>query len=110
MPTLKITKLVVAALLACSLVSPALAATLRRIPAAALKAEMVANGSYNVTLGDTAYALVPGSQVRDTNNRIVLPAALSGTFVVRVLFNFNGQISRIWILTAEERAQPAPTL
>ncbi|MBL8445821.1 MAG: hypothetical protein JNJ44_00215 [Zoogloeaceae bacterium] len=83
-------------------------AGLRAIPpdAAATVMTMLPDGS--VALGKRIFAISPAGQIRDANNRIVLPATLSGSYVVRVRLAPDGQLYRAWILTAEEVAQPAP--
>lgn len=81
---------------------------LRTIPADAPATIMTANVDGTVVLGKKVVALSPGAQIRDAENRIVLPASLNGPYRVRVLLNAEGQLNRAWILTGEEAAQPAP--
>lgn len=97
-------------LVAAFLAVPALhaGAALRIIPAEAPATVMTVNVDGSVTLGKKAYLLSPGAQIRDADNRIVLPAGLGGPYKVRVLLNAQGQLERAWILTGEEAAQPAP--
>ena len=52
--------------------------------------------------------LSAGAQIRDGRNMIVLPAAVPAGVVVRYLLNDAGQLSRIWILSPQEAAQPDP--
>jgi len=86
---------------------PALGA-LRTIPADAPATIMTVNVDGTVVLGKKVVALSPGAQIRDAENRIVVPASLTGTYRVRVQLNAEGQLNRAWILTGEEAAQPAP--
>ena len=91
----------------CLAVSPAMAA-LRSIPADAPATVMTVNVDGTVVLGKKTVPLSASAQIRDADNRIVLPASLSGPYRVRVLLNAHGQLDRAWILTGEEAAQPAP--
>lgn len=83
-------------------------AGLRTIPAEALAAAMQATGQAQVVLGKKVVPLSPAAQIRDADNRLVLPAYLNGTYKVRVLLDAQGQLHRAWILTPEESALPAP--
>jgi hypothetical protein len=84
-------------------------AGLRTIPAQAPATMMTVNIDGTVVLGKKTVPLSPVAQIRDPENRIVLPASLmGGPYKVRVLLNADGQLERAWILTGEEAAQPAP--
>ncbi|MBL8436957.1 hypothetical protein [Zoogloea sp.] len=83
-------------------------AGLRAIPPEAPAAVMTMLADGRVALGKRVFTISPAGQIRDANNRIVLPATLGGSYVVRVLLAPDGQLYRAWILTAEEAAQPAP--
>ena len=51
--------------------------------------------------------LSPGAQIRDRDNRIVLPAALPAEGrLVKFLLDPAGMVHRVWILTEEEAARP----
>jgi hypothetical protein len=84
------------------------AASLRTIPAQAPATVMTVHADGTVTLGKKTLLLSPAAQIRDADNRIVLPASLRGPYKVRVLLDSAGQLERAWILTGEEAAQPAP--
>ena len=99
-------RLCLAAFLSWSM-APALAA-LRSIPEEAPVVVMTMNADGTVTLGKRVIPLSPGAQIRDAENRIVLPTSLVGTHRVRVVLDAEGRLERAWILTAEEAAQPAP--
>lgn len=88
-----------------SLVSAALS---RMIPDEAAKVKMRFSPAGLVQIGDRALRLSPGAQIRDTGNRIVLPAYVRGEHTVRVLLDNNGQVHRVWILTPQEAAAPMP--
>ena len=50
-----------------------------------------------------------GAQIRDTDNRLVLPTSLSQRTVVRYLVDGGGDVHRVWILSADEiRLLPPP--
>ena len=84
-------------------------AGLRTIPADAPATTMTVKIDGTVVLGKKTVSLSPVAQIRDPENRIVLPASLmGGPYRVRVLVNADGQLERAWILTGEEAAQPAP--
>jgi hypothetical protein len=99
-------RLLVAVLLSLPMV-PALAG-LRSIPAEAAVTVMTMNADGTVVLGKKIFLLSPAAQIRDADNRIVLPTSLGGPYRVRVLLDASGQLQRAWILTGEEAAQPAP--
>ncbi len=61
-------------------------------------------GLLGVFKKDTVLSLSPGSQIRDTANRIVLPSYVAGEYKVRALIDRNGQVHRVWVLTPEELA------
>ncbi len=88
--------------------SLAVAALPRPIPDDAVKAKMTFLPAGAVQVKGEAFRLSPGAQIRDTSNRIVLPSHLSGERTVRMLLDNNGQVHRVWILTPEEAAMPAP--
>ncbi len=48
--------------------------------------------------------LAAAARIHDTDNRIVMPASLSGTHDALVEDDISGQIGRVWILTPEEFA------
>lgn len=51
--------------------------------------------------------LSPGALIRNEDNLVQMPASLRGSsFVVNYTENDQGEIDRIWILTAEEASQP----
>lgn len=83
---------------------------LRTIPEDAPKAEMEPPQGGLVVMDRSAMQLAVGAQIRDQSNRIVMPATLTERQVVRFKVDPEGQVSRVWILTPEERQQPAPTL
>ena len=81
----------------------------RMIPVDAPKAEMYPPQGGFVLLDGTTMPMAVGAQIRDQTNRIVMPASLSEKHLVRFKIDPAGQVSRVWILTPEERELPAPT-
>ena len=96
---------VIAALL---LAAPAAHAQLRNIPAEAKRAELRHLQEMVVELNGTPVRLAAAAQIRDQTNRIVLPASLTGTILVRYTTDPQGQVTRVWILTPDEASQPDP--
>jgi acetylornithine deacetylase/succinyl-diaminopimelate desuccinylase-like protein len=85
------------------------AAQLRTIPAEAQRASMRHLEGMRVALDGKPAQLTPGAQIRNTENRIVVPSSVSGTVTVRYLLDPSGQqVHRVWILSAEEAAASAP--
>lgn len=87
-------------------VEPVPAPALRSIPAQALRGEMQAPTQGLVSIDGVVLRLAPGLQIRDINNRIVLSAALRGATRVKYQTDAQGQLLRVWLLTAAEAAQP----
>ncbi|NMG69538.1 hypothetical protein DNK49_06340 [Azoarcus communis] len=84
------------------------AVVLRAFPADAVRAVAKFAGESRVAIDGKLLMLSPGAQIRDANNRIVLPASASGEYKVRVQIDNGGQIRKVWILTPEEIAMPDP--
>ena len=97
-------------LIALSLACAALAAPaqMRAIPADAKRATMTHVAGMTVELNGQRVLLATGAQIRDNRNLIVVPAALPPNSLVKYQVDSQGQIWRIWILSAEEAAQPDP--
>ena len=57
-----------------------------------------------VELDGRARHLAPGAQIRDPENRLVLPASLVEKSAVRYLLDREGMVHRVWILTPQEQA------
>ena len=78
----------------------------RAIPAEARRGVLQAPLAGSATIGGASLSLAPGLQIRDGHNRIVLPASLQEPQLVRYLVDGQGQLARVWILTAAEAARP----
>jgi hypothetical protein len=85
-------------------------AQLRTIPKEAVLGQIRHLESMWIQLdGTKVVQLSAGAQIRDTDNRLVLPTSLSERTVVRYLVDGAGDMHRVWILSAEEIARlPAP--
>jgi hypothetical protein len=94
----------VAALLALA-AAPA-AAQLRTLPADAKRGTLSHLHAMEVLLDGQPVRLAPGAQIRDADNRIVLPMQLPPGSRVKYQLDSDGMLRRAWILTPEEAAQP----
>jgi len=61
-----------------------------------------------VRLNDYEVRLPPGAVIFDANNRTIVHGSLPARADVLFLADFTGQVSRIWILSAEERRRFEP--
>jgi hypothetical protein len=85
------------------------ATVLRSIPAEAKRAHMQPPAQTNVVqLGSKNLRLSPGAQIRSAQNLIVMPSQVQQPALVRYLVDGNGDVSRIWILSADEASRPDP--
>lgn len=91
-------------LAAALLVNPA-AAQLRTIPSDAKLGEIRHLQEMLVELDGKPQRLAPGAQIRDADNRLLLPVSLTEKQSVKYLVDAQGMVHRIWVLTAEERAR-----
>ena len=83
-------------------------AQLRTIPAEAKRATLSHVQAMIVEIDGKRTQLAAGAQIRDGRNMIVLPAAVPPGVRVKYLTDAQGQVSRIWILSPQEQAQPDP--
>ena len=98
----------VAVALALGVSNPALA-QLRTIPKEAQLGEIRHLESMVVEIDGKPQQLAPGAQIRDPDNRLVLPASLVEKSHVRYLVDGTGMVRRVWILSAREIAElPRP--
>lgn len=91
-------------LLAALLVANAAAAQLRTIPPDAKLGEIQHMSAMLVELDGKPQRLSPGAQIRDTDNRLMLPMSLSEKQRVKYLLDAQGAVHRVWVLTPQERA------
>src|SRR5690606_32917375 len=83
-------------------------AQLRTIPPDAKRAKVKHVQGMTIAVDGKAHSLSAGAQIRDAENRILVPAALAGEVLAKVQLNPQGQVHRVWILTPFEAAQPDP--
>jgi hypothetical protein len=84
------------------LIGPA-AAQLRTIPQEAKRGEIRHLHDMLVEIDGKQQRLSPGAQIRDADNRLVLPISLSEKSEVKYLLDGSGMVHRVWILTAKEK-------
>jgi hypothetical protein len=83
----------------------AAAAQLRPIPQDAQRGVMRHLQVMTVELDGQPQRLAPGAQIRDSDNRIIVPSALPPGSVVKYVRDPDGLIRRVWVLTPEEQQQ-----
>jgi hypothetical protein len=96
-----------AALFFLLLVTPAIA-QLRTIPKEAPRGEIRHLQGMYVELNGKPVQLSPGAQIRDRENRLMLPTSLVEKFDVRYQLDGAGLVHRVWVLTPLERTQAPP--
>lgn len=85
-------------------------AQLRSIPADARPATLRHVQAMVVELNGKPARLSPGAQIRDTSNRLVLPASMVDKTAVKYLPDASGLVHRVWILSPQEAARIPKTL
>ena len=82
-------------------------AQLRAIPDDAKRGQLRFVREMVVEIDGAQIRLSPGAQIRNTDNRILLPSALpQDSLLVKYIADASGQVHRVWILTQEEAAKP----
>ena len=104
---------VLLALLALAAFTSLAIAQLRTIPEEAKRGQMSHLQDMVVEIDGKPVRLSPGAQIRDPDNRLVLPVSLPAKSDVRYVADETGAIHRVWILTAQEKtladqARPTP--
>jgi hypothetical protein len=89
-------------------VMAAAAAQVRTIPKEAQRGEIRHVQDMHVELNGKTLRLSPGAQIRDMDNRLVLPTSLVEKADVRFLLDGTGLVHRVWIMTPLERTQAPP--
>jgi len=102
--------LVIAATVACITASAA-AQVQRAFPQDALRGVIAFGLTPEIQVNGVAARLAPGARIRDGNNTVVLPGAVTGgRFVVHYTVDTSNLVKDVWILRPEEMAvQPWPT-
>lgn len=80
-------------------------AQLRTIPQDAKRASMRHLQDMVVEVDGTPRRLAPGAQIRDADNRVILPVALPPASLVKYREDRDGLLQQVWILTPQEAAQ-----
>jgi|SRR6185295_7251729 len=92
-----------AALLVCLCLFAAGAhAQLRSIPEQAKDGQIRHLQDMIVSINGVAVRLAPGVQIRDRDNRLVLPTAVPPGSQVKYLVDEHGMVRQVWILTPAE--------
>ena len=82
-------------------------AQLRSIPEDAKRGHLRYVREMIVEIDGDQVRLSPGAQIRNTDNRIVLPGSLpQDNLLVKYSSDAAGMIHRVWILTQDEAAKP----
>jgi hypothetical protein len=85
------------------------AAQLRTIPKEAQLGEIRHLESMVVEIDGRPQKLSPGAQIRDPDNRLVVPGALAEKSHARYLLDATGLVYRVWILSPREKATLPPS-
>jgi hypothetical protein len=88
--------------------APLALAQVRAIPAKAKRGEIRHVQDMLVEIDGKRMMLAPGAQIRSATNLTIVPAALPPGAYVKYLVDAQGMVSRVWILTRQEAAQPDP--
>jgi hypothetical protein len=92
------------AMFAAASISPAFSA--RNFPEKAMRGKIKSHNFPYVKIGDKTFRLAPGGRIFNQQNLIIMPASLqSQTAQIMYTTDMNGDLSRVWLLTAEEAAR-----
>ncbi|MBI5786665.1 MAG: hypothetical protein HZA64_14525 [Rhodocyclales bacterium] len=78
----------------------------RTLPENTIKGEMQVFSPTSASVDGQMKMLAPGVQIRDPFNTVVLPGQIRDAVPVRYQTDMSGAISRVWILSQREAAQP----
>ena len=98
-------------LAAVCIVAPATAQVQRAFPQNALRGALAVGVAPDILLNGDRARLAPGARIRDDNNMLVVPSALTGgRYLVHYTVDTSGLVKDVWILRPEEAAvNPWPT-
>ena len=97
-----------AVLAAASLFPDSLAlAQLRTIPPVAKSGKIRHLQDMYVAIDGTRMRLAPGAQIRDANNRLVLPMSIPAGARAKYVTDAEGMVRQVWLLSPEEASRPA---
>jgi hypothetical protein len=106
-PLLRTLLLIAGTVLAIASIAAPAYAQLRSIPDDAKRGQMRFIREMVVEIDGAQARLSPGAQIRNTDNRLLLPSALpQDSLLVKYIVDASGQVQRVWILTQEEAAKP----
>jgi len=80
-------------------------AQLRSIPEQAKEGQIRHLQDMIVSIDGVAVRLAPGVQIRDRDNRLMLPTAIPAGAPVKYLLGPDGQVRQVWVLTPDEAKQ-----
>lgn len=78
----------------------------RMLPENTIKGEMQVFSPTTAAVNGEMRLLAPGVQIRDPFNTVVLPGQIRDVVPVRYQTDVSGAISKVWILSQREAAQP----
>jgi hypothetical protein len=78
----------------------------RTLPENTLKGEMQVFSPTSAAVDGQMKMLAPGVQIRSPFNTVVLPGEIRQAVPVRYQMDMSGAISKVWILSQQEAAQP----
>jgi hypothetical protein len=82
----------------------------RPIPPEAKRGELAIAQYPGVLLNGKARRVSAAARIRNADNLIVMPSVLgTSKYAVRYTEDFQGEIDRVWILTAEEASRAVPS-
>jgi hypothetical protein len=85
--------------------APAVAQVQRAFPQNALRGALVIGVAPDIQLNGDPARLAPGARIRDGNNMLVVPSALTGgRYLVHYTVDTSGLVKDVWILRPEEAA------
>ena len=92
-------------LAAACIAAPAAAQVQRAFPQNALRGAVVIGVAPDIQLNGERARLAPGARIRDANNMLVVPSALTGgRYLVHYTVDTSGLVKDVWILRPEEAA------
>ncbi|MGQ0579536.1 MAG: hypothetical protein ACT4PQ_11595 [Betaproteobacteria bacterium] len=92
------------AMIAATAMSPVFSA--RNFPETAVRDEIKSHNFPYVKIGARTLRLAPGGRIFNQQNLIIMPASLQAqTAQIMYTTDMNGELSRVWLLTAEEAAR-----
>jgi hypothetical protein len=83
-------------------------AQMRTIPKDTKVGEIRHLQAMEVEIDGKPETLAPGAQIRDAENRVVLPASLAERSPARYVVDGAGMVFRVWILSPREVAELPP--